>query len=285
MIQTVNNIRTISSLALAAAFMASAAAASAQQSFYERFRAHNAHMTDVQPTWMGPMIQLDSRLTQSARISFSNSYTPARTHTVNYGNYHTVGLIFGDRVQLNLIAPPYIQNNYAPLRDGFGDTQVEAKYRIASGNAQHGNYAVTAKLTYNAPTASHQNGAATTVLVPTLAAGRAWGRFDVQTALGGVLPTGKIALQGRAVEWNTTAQVLAGEHLWLDVEDNALFNRGGPFDGKTQNFLTPAAFYTLRRKEWKPTHAVVVLGLGMQIATSRFYFYNHNLIPEVRILF
>jgi len=285
MIQSVNNIRTIFSLALAAAFMASAAAATAQQSFYERFRAHNAHMTGVQPTWMGPMIQLDSRLTQSARISFSNSYTPARTHTVNYGNYHTVGLIFGDRVQVNLIAPPYIQNNYAPQRDGFGDTQVETKYRIASGNAEHGNYALTAKLTYNAPTASHQNGAATTVLVPTLAAGRAWGRFDVQTALGGVLPTGKIAVQGRAVEWNTTAQVLAGEHLWLDVEDNALFNRGGPFDGKTQNFLTPAAFYTVRRKEWKPTHAVVVLGLGMQIATSRFYFYNHNLIPEVRILF
>jgi len=285
MIQSVNNIRTIFSLALAAAFMASAAAATAQQSFYERFRAHNAHMTGVQPTWMGPMIQLDSRLAQSARISFSNSYTPARTHTVNYGNYHTVSLIFGDRVQVNLIAPPYIQNNYAPQRDGFGDTQVETKYRIASGNAEHGNYALTAKLTYNAPTASHQNGAATTVLVPTLAAGRAWGRFDVQTALGGVLPTGKIAVQGRAVEWNTTAQVLAGEHLWLDVEDNALFNRGGPFDGKTQNFLTPAAFYTVRRKEWKPTHAVVVLGLGMQIATSRFYFYNHNLIPEVRILF
>jgi len=285
MIQSVNNIRTIFSLALAAAFMVSAAAATAQQSFYERFRAHNAHMTGVQPTWMGPMIQLDSRLAQSARISFSNSYTPARTHTVNYGNYHTVGLIFGDRVQVNLIAPPYIQNNYAPQRDGFGDTQVETKYRIASGNAEHGNYALTAKLTYNAPTASHQNGAATTVLVPTLAAGRAWGRFDVQTALGGVLPTAKIALQGRAVEWNTTAQVLAGEHLWLDVEDNALFNRGGPFDGKTQNFLTPAAFYTVRRKEWKPTHAVVVLGLGMQIATSRFYFYNHNLIPEVRILF
>jgi hypothetical protein len=285
MIQSVNNIRTIFSLALAAAFMVSAAAATAQQSFYERFRAHNAHMTGVQPTWMGPMIQLDSRLAQSARISFSNSYTPARTHTVNYGNYHTVGLIFGDRVQVNLIAPPYIQNNYAPQRDGFGDTQVETKYRIASGNAEHGNYALTAKLTYNAPTASHQNGAATTVLVPTLAAGRAWGRFDVQTALGGVLPTAKIALQGRAVEWNTTAQVLAGEHLWLDVEDNALFNRGGPFDGKTQNFLTPAAFYTVRRREWKPTHAVVVLGLGMQIATSRFYFYNHNLIPEVRILF
>ena len=285
MIQTVNKINIISCFALTATFAASACAAQAQQSFYERFRAHNAHMTEVQPTWMGPLIQLDSRLTQSARISFSNSYTPARTHTVNYGNYHTVSLLFGDRVQLNLIAPPYIQNNSPAMKDGFGDTQVEAKYRIASGNAQHGNYALTAKLTYNAPTASHQNGAATTVLVPTLAAGRAWGRFDVQTALGGVLPTSKTAEQGRGVEWNTTAQVLAGEKLWLDVEDNALFIRGGPFDCKTENFLTPAAFYVLQRKEWKPTHAVVVLGLGMQIATSSFHLYNHNLIPEVRILF
>jgi hypothetical protein len=262
-----------------------AAAASAQQSFYEGFRAHNAQMTAVQPTWMGPLIQTDARLAQSVRLSFSNSYTQARTQTVSYGNYHTLGLIFGDRIQLNLIAPPYIQNNFAALKDGFGDTQVETKYRIASGNAEHGNYAVTAKLTYNAPTASHLNGAATTVWVPTLAAGRAWGRFDVQTALGGILPTGKIAAQGRGVEWNTTAQVLAGTNLWLDVEDNALFNRGGPNDGKTQNFLTPAAFYVLRRKAWKPAHAAVVLGVGMQIATSSFYLYNHNLIFEARILF
>ena len=84
---------------------------------------------------------------------------------------------------------------------------------------------------------------------------------------------------------SATAQVLAGKNLYLDLEDNALFNQGGPFDGKTQNFLTPAAFYVVRRKEWKPTHAVVVLGGGMQIATSSFHPYNHNLIPEVRILF
>jgi hypothetical protein len=285
MIQTVNKVKNISCLALTAVFVSGAAAASAQQSFYEGFRAHNAQMTAVQPTWMGPLIQTDARLAQSVRLSFSNSYTPARTQTVSYGNYHTLGLIFGDRIQLNLIAPPYIQNNFAALKDGFGDTQVETKYRIASGNAEHGNYAVTAKLTYNAPTASHLNGAATTVWVPTLAAGRAWGRFDVQTALGGILPTGKIAAQGRGVEWNTTAQVLAGTNLWLDVENNALFNRGGPNDGKTQNFLTPAAFYVLRRKAWKPAHAAVVLGVGMQIATSSFYLYNHNLIFEARILF
>ena len=78
---------------------------------------------------------------------------------------------------------------------------------------------------------------------------------------------------------------LVGRKLWLDIEDNATYNYGGPVDGKTENFLTPAFFYVIRRKQWKPTHPIFVPGGGMQIATSRFRTYNHNLIPELRILF
>jgi hypothetical protein len=204
---------------------------------------------------------------------------------MNYGNYHTLALLAGDRVQINMVAPPYVQNNSATAKDGFGDTQAEVKYRIASGNAEHGNYEVTGKLTWNEATGSHQNGAPANYWEPVLAAGRVWGRFNVQATLGGGLPTGKIAQQGRWIDWNTTAQVLAAPKLWLDVEDNATFNFGGPFDGMVQNFVTPAGFYVVRRKEWKPTHAIFVLGGGMQIATSRFHLYNHNLIPELRILF
>jgi hypothetical protein len=135
------------------------------------------------------------------------------------------------------------------------------------------------------PTGSHQNGAPTAVYYPNLAVGKMWGRFDLQTTLGGTMPTGKIREQGRQIDWNTTGQVLVGRSLWLDVEDNAMFNFGGPFDGKTENFLTPSFFYVIRRKEWKPAHAIFVLGGGMQIAASRFYTYNHNLIPEFRMLF
>lgn len=242
-------------------------------------------MSAVQPTWMGPLIQPDSRLTQAARLSFSNSFTAAGTRTVSYGNYHTLGLIAGNRVQFNLMAPPYVENNAAGVKDGFGDTMVEMKYRMVSGNAEHGNFALTTMLCYSLPTGSHQNGAATGVYYPTLAAGKMWGRFDVQSTLGGTLPTGKIAEQGRSIEWNTTAQVMGGAHLWIDVEDNAIFNYGGGIDGRTENFVTPAVFYVVRRKEWKPTHPVVVLNAGMQIATTRFHTYNHNLIAEMRILF
>jgi hypothetical protein len=41
----------------------------------------------------------------------------------------------------------------------------------------------------------------------------------------------------------------------------------------------------VKRKAWKPAHAVVVFDAGMQIATSQFHRYNHNLISEMRILF
>lgn len=286
-----NQFKSIPKVALSAACLALALSggAGAQEPFaqhlYRDFRGHNARMASLQPAWMGPLIQPDSRLSQGARLSLSNSFTPAGTRTVNYGNYHTLAIIATDRVQINFMAPPYVQNNSPAMKDGFADTMVEAKYRIASGNAEHGNFALTALATYEIPTGSHQNGAPSGVWYPNLAAGKMWGRFDLQTTIGGSLPTGKIAEQGRQIQWNTTGQVLLGSSLWLDVEDNAAFNYGGPIDARTENFITPAAFYVLRRKSWKPSHPIFVPGLGMQIATSRLRPYNHNLIPELRILF
>jgi hypothetical protein len=281
----VSKIKLTSLCALAAMLIVCAGEVPAQQSVYELLRMQNSKMIPLQPAWMGPLIQSDSRLSQSARVSFSNSYTSAGTHTVNYGNWHTVNLLAGNRVQINLVAPPYIQNHSAAMKDGFGDASAEVKYRIASGNAAHGNFALTAMVAESWPTGSYQNGAPSAVYYPTIAAGRMWGRFDLQTTLGGALPTGKIGAQGRQICWNSTGQVLAGRSLWLDVEDNATFNYGGSFDSRTENFLTPAFFYVLRRKQWKPTHPLFVVGGGMQIATSAIHTSNHNLIPEMRILF
>ena len=47
----------------------------------------------------------------------------------------------------------------------------------------------------------------------------------------------------------------------------------------------PAAFYMIRRKDWKPQHATIVFATGMQIATSGFHYYNHNLITEIRLTY
>jgi len=74
-------------------------------------------------------------------------------------------------------------------------------------------------------------------------------------------------------------------HVWFEVENNATFYNRGEHDGLMQNFITPAAFYVFRSKEWKPTHPFLIVDGGMQIATSAFHTYNHNLISEARILF
>ncbi len=274
--------QTIAALALAVALTTTTCAA--QESRYSAFRAHNADMMAVQPSWMGPLIQSDSRLSQSVRISVANFNQPG-AQVLSYGNNHGVTLITERRLQFEFDPPAFFRNHSAALKDGFGNAAVQVKYRIASGNAEHGNYAVTAILAHDFAPRAYQNDLLSSVYGPRIAAGKAFGRFNVQTTLGGFLPTAKVTEQGRAIEWNLTGQVHPNDKLWLDVENNAAFIKGSSFDGKTQNFMTPAAFYMLKRRDWGPTHSVAVLGAGMQIATSSFHFYNHNLITEVRVLF
>jgi hypothetical protein len=69
------------------------------------------------------------------------------------------------------------------------------------------------------------------------------------------------------------------------VENNSSFYFSGSHDGMMQNFVTPGVYYVVRKKEWKPTHPFMIFDTGMQVATSGYHSYNHNLISEVRLLF
>lgn len=241
-------------------------------------------MREVQPSWMGPVTQTDARLGQALRFSVSNFTSPG-AHPIVYGNNHGAGLIVNRRLQLELVPPSFFRNHSAAHTDGFGNAAIEIKARVASGNAEHGNYAVTAILLHAFAPRGYENGAQTGIYRPAIAAGHDFGRVVLLSSLGGFLPTGEIDRQGRGIEWKMTAQVHPTERTWFDIEDSALFNRGGLNDGKTQNFITPAGFYMIRREGWQPTHAALVFDCGMQIATSSFHFYNHNLITEMRVVF
>jgi hypothetical protein len=271
-------------LGLAIALLAAVCSAQETPSRYELFRDHNAGMTALQPSWMGPLIQSDARISQAVRVSISKSTWP-NAQTISYGNNHGISLLAGTHLQVDLDPPSFFRNHSAALHDGFGNAATQAKWRIASGNAEHGNFAVSALVYHGFAPRVYQNQFLTSFYVPAVAVGKGFGRFAALSTIGGILPTGKIAQQGRGIEWNMTGQVHPTAKLWLDIENNALFNYAGPFDGKTQNFLTPAAFYMVKRKDWGPTHSVVVFDGGMQIATSGFYFYNHNLVTEMRVLF
>jgi hypothetical protein len=249
------------------------------------FSEHNSAMTSLQPAFITPLIAPDPRLVQYDRFSASHEYSAAGTETVNYGNGKGGGIIAGKHFEFDFIPPPYIQHN-SSADDGFGDTSALVKYRVASGNAEHGNFEVAAILSHCFATGSHKNGATTDSYSPVLTAGLTFHRrFDVITSLGGTLPTGKINTQGRSIAWNALVQAHAAPHIWFELENNATFYFAGSHDGKMQNFITPAAYYVVRQKAWKPTHPFFIVDTGMQIATSGFHTYNHNLITEVRVLF
>lgn len=256
----------------------------AQQTFIERFTAHNRTMSAKQPVFITPLVAPDPRIVQYTKFSVAHQYTSTGSETVNYGNGRGTGIIVGDRFEFDFIAPPYIQHNSA-ADDGFGDTAVLAKYRIASANKEGGNYDLAFVLGHCFATGSHKNGASTDSFNPVLAGGYAFHRFDVISSLGGTLPTGKISTQGRTIAWNTVTQAHIKPHVWFEIENNATFFAGGSHGGKMQNFITPAAFYIIRGKNWKSTHPTYIVDGGMQIATSGFHTYNHNLITELRMLF
>lgn len=268
-----------------AATMNCASAAIAQQSLRQDFFAHNDAVSTVQPTWPTPVVETEPRLTQYYRFSFSNQYTAAGTETTSYGNARGGGIVAWNRFEFDVLPPPYIQHN-SSAADGFGDTSALVKFRIASGNAEHGNYILTVVLGHTFATGSAKNGALTDSWNPVIAGGKGLTkRIDVESALGGLMPTGKIAAQGRSILWNALVQDHLSKSVWLELENNATFFRGGSHDGLTQNFVTPGAFYIFRRPDWKPAHPFLVFDGGMQIATSRFHTYNHNVIAEMRFLF
>jgi hypothetical protein len=284
MVSSVKPVLVASVLGAVVVCSAAARPAFAQETMWERVHGQNARMTAVQPTWMAPLIQSDSRLGQVVRLSVAQSSAPGE-RTISYGNNHGVSLIGGTRWQLDLNPPAYFRNHSAAFPDGWGNASTQLKYRIVSGNAENGNFAVTAILAEGFGARAYQNDALTGYSVPKVAAGKALGRFNAQTTLGGWLPSGRIDQQGRAIEWNVTGQVRATSRTWFDVEDNASYFLAGAIDGKTQNFVTPAGFFLVKENGWGFRHPAAVLDGGMQIATSRFSLYNHSLATELRVLF
>lgn len=273
------------SAAAGAALLLCASIAVAQDSYVQRFRSHNTSMVALQPSWITPLVEPDPRLVQYARLSFSNQYTAAGTQTTSYLNGRGFGVIGGNRYEFDFVPPSYIQHNSTAL-DGFGDASALVKYRIVSGNADHGNYIVTGMLSRSFTTGSYSNGAVTDTFTPTVAGGFGINRhLQVESTLGGLLPTGKIATQGRSIAWNALIQTHATKHFWGELENNATFYHRGVHDGKMQNFITPAAFCVLRQPNWKSTHPFFIFDAGMQIASSRFHTCNHNLISEMRVIF
>jgi len=179
-----------------------------------------------------------------------------------------------------------IEHNNPKVIDGAGDFSMVLKYRLASGNKEHHNYSISAQVQGVGTTGSYKNGTFRNQINPTVIGGKGFGRFDVQSSIGGVLPVGSIHTVGRSVVWNAVGQYKATKLLWPEIEVNSSFYHLGPNDGKNQTFVTPGIMTSRIQLTRETSNRLgVIFGAGMQIATSSFHTYNHALVISSRITF
>lgn len=259
----------------------------AQSNFFERWETRTSATQSKQPAWSPPLVTPFPGLIQVARTDFSRQISPARATTWNYGTSKGVNLIPWANTEIDINLPPYLEHSSSAALDGAGDMSFLVKYRPLAGNAERGNYVVSFCFPFSIPTGSHKNGSTNASFTPTLATGKGFGRFNLQSTLGAVLPTGNTIKLGRPIAWNVTAQYRIGKFIWPELESNATYYHGGPNDGKSQEFLTPGLLlgkFSLHPGEAR-SRLGIGLGAGEQIATSKFHAYNHNLIITARLLF
>jgi len=242
-----------------------------------------------QPAWAVPLVTTYTGLFQVVRTDIVRQIAPALTDTWNIDNSKGVNFIIPRaNTEVAIDLPPYIEHNTKAV-DGWGDFSFLVKYRIASGNAQHGAYTLSAWALTTVPSGQAKNGSTNASVQPNVGAGKGFGNFDVQTTFGATLPTGTPATTatGRPVLWNTAAQYRIHKLFWPEVESNATFYKGGPNDGKTQEFITPGLI--IGKCGLHPTNPKsrpgLAFGVGMQIATSKLHTYNHELVTTARWIF
>ncbi len=252
------------------------------QSWTGRWLANVTETQNRQPHWVTPLVLVTPRLEQELRGDFVRELLPDQQQSWNYDNGKGLELIPQSHIELLFNAPPYLQHSQNGAANGPGDVSFLMKYRLLAANEQKGNYILTAFFGGSVPTGTYKNGGLSSILTPTLAGGKGWGRFDVESTLGGILPVDSVRQVGRTIVWNTVAQQHVGRYLWPELEANSSFFKGGPNDGKKQTFVTPGLL--LGRF---PLHnrMGLTLGAGMQIAASHYHQYNHALILTARIPF
>jgi hypothetical protein len=251
------------------------------QSWTSQWLARVSATQAVQHHWVTTIATVTPRLEQEFRFDVLHEVTPTGDIT-NFDNGKGLELIPTHNTELLINLAPYLMHENPASLDGWGDASFTLKYRFLSRNEQHGGAILTGFLAGSVPTGSHKNGSISSVITPTMAGGKGWGKFDVQATVGGTLPTSSANKLGRTVVSNNAFQYHVLKQLWPEVEVNSTYWMGGTNGGKKQTFLTPGLIIGRF-----PIHKRVALvgGVGFQIAATHFNTYNHGVIATLRLPF
>jgi hypothetical protein len=126
--------------------------------------------------------------------------------------------------ETDVLVPNYMPHNSSGGAEGFGDTSVSMKYRIASGNQAHGTYLVSTLLMNTWTTGSAKKGAVSPPRAIAINGGKVFGIVGLEGALRVTLPAPSgLASLGRPPAWNTTVEAHVARHVRTEIEPNSTF--------------------------------------------------------------
>ena len=259
--------------------------------FVDDWEARATRIQSEQPHWVTPLTTVTPRLEQEYRYDqFFQSQQNG--HAVNnFGGGKGLELIPFQNTEVILGVPAWINHGGAislpskghPVTtDGWADETFLLKYRLLSANEDNGNYIVTAFMGFSAPTGDDGNSAGHGLFTPTIAGGKGFGDFDVQSTLGVTFPSGGLDRLGWPLAWNTAFQYHLFKYFWPEFETNYTWYAKGERRGQQQLYLTPGILFGRF-----PIHGRlgVTLGAGYQVAVTNDRGYNHAVVLSGRIPF
>jgi len=262
----------------------------------------------AQPNWMTPLVTVTPRLEQELRADFYDQQNGTGSQgndqrIVNYGGPggFRVEFIPAYNIELIVAVPPY-ETASGPKGEaqGWGDYPLFlAKYRFLSANRDNGDYIVTGF--FQMTDALGTNGKISNHVLtaqPTLAAGKGWGDFDIQSTLSVQVPVsgrdspGSTAYENRTafgdpILWNTTFQYHFMQYFWPELEVNYEYWSNGEHVGLNQVLLTPGIIFgRFKIGQDTPTRPInLIFGAGYQIALTSNPVVKNNFVATMRITF
>ena len=237
-----------------------------------------------QPHWVTPLVTVTPRLEEELRYDQFQETLPGGHSLDVYGGGKGVELIPLRPVEVIIGVPAWETENTSPRKSGWADETFLLKYRLLSANEENGDYILTAFLGLSVPSGSDDFSAHHYGFTPTIAFGKGWGRFDVQSTVGISFPDNGTTVSGPGtpILFNTALQCHVAKYLWPEVEFNYTYWPNGEHKGRNQLFVTPGLALG-RIPIW---HRVgVTLVAGYQVAVSDKPLMQNNFILSARIPF
>ncbi len=259
--------------------------------YFQKWFERSDYARATQPNWMTPIVTVTPRLEQEVRSDQYFEVLGNGSSVNQYDSGKLLELIPTTTEEILINPPAYMVRNGPKPISGFGDDPfLIVKQRLLSANEENGNCILTVFLGLQAPTGITAFTANAWEVTPTIAGGKGWGDFDIQSTLSLAIPTANANVIGDALIWNTTYQYHFLTYFWPEFDTAVTHWYGGLRDEKTQVFLS--AGMLLGRFEIYG-RAKAVIGAAYQWAVTPKMtetpvltpLYNHAWILSARMPF